>query len=291
MHLAHQAKQQVLAIQYLPPLSVTATRLLALFGNEDLSLKDLSETINQDPGLSAKVLGLANSAYFGQSQPVLSVEDAIIRVLGLNMVKSLAFSIALSGVFDTTRCPGFDLRTYWFDSLTLAVLSRQVGVAMAIDRRPNLDAVYLAGLLSNIGVLVLAHSFPDAFAEVLHKRNQSHKPPGILQTECIGLDQNTAGALLADRWHLPRIIIEVIERVGKSSDESPEDTDAPVVVRIVDQVAHWLRDEWEQPEMEQVRLQTLSRGSGLSVENLLLIKKGFLLKEEEIKGIAGLLAN
>ncbi len=289
MHLAHQAKQQILAIQYLPPLSVTATRLLALFGNEDLSLKDLSETINQDPGLSAKVLGLANSAYFGQSQPVLSVEDAIIRVLGLNMVKSLAFSIALSGVFDTTRCPGFDLRAYWFDSLTLAVLSRQVGVAMAIDRRPNLDAVYLAGLLSNIGVLVLAHSFPEAFAEVLSKRNQSNKPPDILQTECIGLDQNTAGALLADRWHLPKIIIEVIERVGKSSDERLED--APVVVWIVDQVAHWLRDDWEQPEVEQVRLQTLSRGSGLSVENLLLIKKGFLLKEEEIKGIAGFLAN
>jgi HD-like signal output (HDOD) protein len=289
MHLAHQAKQQILAIQYLPPLSVTATRLLALFGNEDLSLKDLSETINQDPGLSAKVLGLANSAYFGQSQPVLSVEDAIIRVLGLNMVKSLAFSIAVSGVFDTTRCPGFDLRTYWFDSLTLAVLSRQVGVAMAIDRRPNLDAVYLAGLLSNIGVLVLAHSFPEAFAEVLSKRNQSNKPPDILQTECIGLDQNTAGALLADRWHLPKIIIEVIERVGKSSDERLED--APVVVWIVDQVAHWLRDDWEQPEVEQVRLQTLSRGSGLSVENLLLIKKGFLLKEEEIKGIAGFLAN
>jgi HD-like signal output (HDOD) protein len=289
MHLAHQAKQQILAIQYLPPLSVTATRLLALFGNEDLSLKDLSATINQDPGLSAKVLGLANSAYFGQSQPVLSVEDAIIRVLGLNMVKSLAFSIAVSGVFDTTRCPGFDLRTYWFDSLTLAVLSRQVGVAMAIDRRPNLDAVYLAGLLSNIGILVLAHSFPEAFAEVLSKRNQSNKPPDILQTECIGLDQNTAGALLADRWHLPKIIIEVIERVGKSSDERLED--APVVVWIVDQVAHWLRDDWEQPEVEQVRLQTLSRGSGLSVENLLLIKKGFLLKEEEIKGIAGFLAN
>ncbi|MEJ2423320.1 MAG: HDOD domain-containing protein [Candidatus Thiodiazotropha sp.] len=289
MHLAHQAKQQILAIQYLPPLSVTATRLLALFGNEDLSLKDLSATINQDPGLSAKVLGLANSAYFGQSQPVLSVEDAIIRVLGLNMVKSLAFSISVSGVFDTTRCPGFDLRTYWFDSLTLAVLSRQVGVAMAIDRRPNLDAVYLAGLLSNIGILVLAHSFPEAFAEVLSKRNQSNKPPDILQTECIGLDQNTAGALLADRWHLPKIIIEVIERVGKSSDERLED--APVVVWIVDQVAHWLRDDWEQPEVEQVRLQTLSRGSGLSVENLLLIKKGFLLKEEEIKGIAGLLAN
>ncbi len=288
MHLAHQAKQQVLAIQYLPPLSATATRLLVLFGNEDLSLRDLSETINQDPGLSAKVLGLANSAYFGQSQPVLSVEDAIIRVLGLNMVKSLAFSIAVSGVFDITRCPGFDLRAYWSDSLSLAVLSRQIGMAMEIDRRPNLDAVYLAGLLSNIGVLVLAHSFPDAFAEVLRKLSQSNKPLDILQTECIGLDQHTAGALLADRWHLPRIIIEVIERVGKSAFESPEDL--PVEVRLVDQVARWLRGDWEQPELEPGRLQALSRVSGLSADNLLLIKRGFLLKEEEIKGIAGLLA-
>ncbi len=290
MQLARHAKQQVLAIQYLPPLSATAVRLLALFGNEDLSLKDLAETISQDPGLTAKVLGLANSAYFGQSQPVLSVEDAIIRVLGLNMVKSLAFSIAVSGVFDISRCAGFDLRAYWRDSLNLAVLSRQVGMAIGIDSRPNLDAVYLAGLLSNIGILVLVHSFPEAYAEVLLKLSrQSSKTPEILQTECIGLDQHSAGELLAERWHLPRIIIDVIKQAGQSPTESYDHL--PMEIRIVDQVDRWLKGGWDEESAEQERLLTLSQVSGLSVDILQGIKRGFLLKREEIKGIAGLLAN
>ncbi|MET0066162.1 MAG: HDOD domain-containing protein [Candidatus Thiodiazotropha sp.] len=290
MHLARHAKQQVLAIQYLPPLSATATRLLTLFSNEDLSLKDLAEAINQDPGLSAKVLGLANSAYFGQSQPVLSVEDAIIRVLGLNMVKSLAFSIAVSGVFDISRCPGFDLRAYWLDALSLAVLSRQVGMAIEIDQRPNLDAVYLAGLLSNIGVLVLVHSFPDAYAEVLAKfRGESQKSLEQLQVECIGLDQHAAGALLAERWHLPRIIIQVIEQTGKPLPE--QDGELPMEIRVVDQVASWLRIGSGPSGDPQAQLDSISDITGVGVEILQGIKHRFLLKQEEIKGIAGLLAH
>ncbi|MET0091398.1 MAG: HDOD domain-containing protein [Candidatus Thiodiazotropha sp.] len=290
MHLARHAKQQVLVIQYLPPLSATAARLLTLFGNEDLTLKDLAETIDKDPGLSAKVLGLANSAYFGQSLPVLSVEDAIIRVLGLNMVKSLAFSIAVSGVFDISRCSGFDLRAYWRDSLNLAVLSRQVGMAIESTRRPNQDAVYLTGLLANIGILVLVHSFPDAYAEVLHKiSRQSEKPLETLQVECIGLDQHMAGELLAERWHLPRIIIDVIKQTGKLTPDNSEQL--PMEIRIVDQVARWLKCDWDDEAAEQPRLMDLSDVTGLSVENLQGIKRGFLQKGEEIKGIAGLLAN
>ena len=98
-----------------------------MVADDRFSLEDLALVINQDPGLSARILGLANSAYFGQTNPILTVEDAIIRVLGLNMVKSLAVSIAVSGVFDSSACRSFDLHEYWSHSLSIAMLASDHG--------------------------------------------------------------------------------------------------------------------------------------------------------------------
>jgi hypothetical protein len=106
------AGQKILQARDLPPLSFTATRLLELSADPDVEVDDLAAVIEQDPALTARILGVANSAYFGQVNPVLSVETAIIRVLGFNMVKSLALSIAMAGIFDTSKCPSFDLETY-----------------------------------------------------------------------------------------------------------------------------------------------------------------------------------
>ncbi|MCU7810600.1 MAG: HDOD domain-containing protein, partial [Candidatus Thiodiazotropha sp. (ex Notomyrtea botanica)] len=89
MQTASTATHKVLKLKHLPPLSSTATRLLELLADEDLSLELLSNVISQDPGISARILGVANSAYFGQTSPIHSVEEAVIRVLGLNMVRSL----------------------------------------------------------------------------------------------------------------------------------------------------------------------------------------------------------
>ena len=84
-------------LEHLPPLTPVATRLLAVTSDPDLAINELAAIIEQDPPLTARILGLANSAFFGQVNPIFKVEHAIIRVLGLNMVRSLALSIALTG--------------------------------------------------------------------------------------------------------------------------------------------------------------------------------------------------
>ncbi len=211
MQTASDAKQQILMLKQLPPLSATAMRLLEILSNDNLSLEHLAKVIGQDPTITARILGVANSAYFGQTKPIHSVEEAIIRVLGLNMVKSLAFSIALSGVFNAARCQDFDLETYWFRSLSTAILSREICRNLEESMQPELDSVYLAGLLFDIGVLVLVHLFPDDYAKVIHQfRMTPNADFHQLEEKFIGINSQQAGAWLTDRWHLPPVVVRIV---------------------------------------------------------------------------------
>ncbi len=284
----NQARYRVEKLRYLPPLSATATRLLAMVGDDRFSLEDLAVVINQDPGLSARILGLANSAYFGQKNPVLTIEDAIIRVLGLNMVKSLAFSIAVSGVFETSGCRSFDLQQYWSHSLSIATLSRQISLAVDSERRPDADGIYLAGLLFDIGVLVLVHEFPEDYARVLQVvKEQPDMDRLQIEMDHIGIDHRQAGAWLAHRWHLPESVITIIaQTLGKGATP-----DCRCGTSLVGSVAEWVKYPqpseskltWEMPDLEN--------NCGLSNSRLEALKAGFLDKEEEIRMIANMLAS
>ena len=283
---SNQAKYRVQKLRYLPPLSVTATRLLAMVGDDRFSLEDLAVVINRDPGLSARILGLANSAYFGQKNPILTIEDAIIRVLGLNMVKSLAFSIAVSGVFDSSGCRSFDLQEYWSHSLSIATLSRQISLAVDSERRPDADGVYLAGLLFDIGVLVLVHEFPQEYARVLLMANEQPNRDRLqIEMEIIGIDHRQAGVWLGHRWHLPESVIAIIAQKvveGVASDWKCE-------TALIGSVAEWVKCPLPRESKLARTMPELENGCGLSNERIEAVRAGFLDKEEDIRMIAKML--
>lgn len=287
MHQPSQAKFRIQKLRYLPPLSATAARLLAMLGEEDTALHDLAMVINQDPGLSARILGLANSAYFGQINPVLTIEDAIIRVLGLNMVKSLAFSIAASGVFESTGCRGFDLQHYWRQSLSMAMLSRQISLALGREIESDPDRVYLAGLIYDIGMLVLAHEFPEAYARVLlTAEQQSDRDRPALEREIIGIDHRQAGAWLGQRWHLPDRVVHIIAQVPVEEAEHGSHCEAV----MVSSVSAWIKDPQPTEKKLTLGLPGLEMQCDLLPQRLQSIKMDFLTREEEIQTIAMVLA-
>lgn len=287
MHQSNQAKYRVQKLQYLPPLSATATRLLAMLGDDSFSLEDLALVINQDPGLTARILGLANSAYFAQQNPILSVEDAIIRVLGLNLVKSLSFSIAVTGAFESNGCGSFDLQEYWSQSLSIAMLSRQISLAVRSERKPDAEAAYLAGLLFDIGVLVLVHEFPEEYSRVLlQSKQQPDRSRLELETEIIGIDHRQAGMWLGHRWHLPEGVVNII---AQSVDEK-SDADSHCETLLVGGVAEWVKTPLPTELKLRQSLPGMDLNCGLSKEQLESIKAGFLHKEEEISVLAKLLA-
>ncbi len=279
------ARQEILEIKHLPPLSITAARLLEAIGNPDVEVEDLADIINHDPGLMGRIVGLANAAYFGQRNPITTVQEAIIRVLGINMVKSLALSISVSGVFQADSCPGFNTKDYWFNAIGCATLSRMMTLRMPIEIRPDPDQVYLSGLLHNIGYLVLAHVFPSKLSQVIALKEKDPEADLVsLQREYLGVDWISAGEWLVGRWHLPDFIGRTIESVvdaGFASDEAYDVNMVRSSIQWLNGLATAMPDELRLKQ-DKVLIQT----PGLSPDALDLIENKFLDQCEELHSLA-----
>ncbi len=237
---AVSVKSEVLELKHLPPLSMTAIRLIEVMADPEVEVDDIADIIEQDPGLAARIVGLSNAAYFGQVQPIHSVKEAIVRVLGLNTVKNLSLSIAVSGVFKTDQCHNFNVREYWFNAIGCASLARMLAMGISPEVRPNPDAVYLGGLLHNLGNLILAYAFPEELSAVLEqiRQEQGEVDPIQLQREQIGIDWISAGVWVARRWHLPESVVRMI---GGMQDELPITPDRFDAV-LVSGSARWIQN-------------------------------------------------
>ncbi len=198
-------------ILLLPPLPAIAGRLLDLVANDECDIGELSALIEQDPGLAARIIGIANSAYFGRPTGICSVADAIVRVLGLNLVRSIAIGIALSKPFDPSACPEFQLERYWYRAIQTANLCGRLAPRARLSEDLR-RCLFLCGLLHNLGQLVLVHAFPDRMGRVF--RDWAIAPErGLLalENEQLAMTEIEAGAILARRWQLPGPVTDVIE--------------------------------------------------------------------------------
>ncbi|MBZ0093608.1 MAG: HDOD domain-containing protein, partial [Sulfuricellaceae bacterium] len=154
------ARQEIQKQKELPTLSPDIQRILTACQDPELAQHALAKTLGESPTISARLLGLANSAFFGQQGRVHSLPYAI-SVLGLVTVRSIAVGLALSGVFRTERCPHFQSDRYWASAVMTALMSNELNPYVEEGLRPNGDSVYMAGLLHNIGLPVLVHIYPE----------------------------------------------------------------------------------------------------------------------------------
>ncbi len=276
---AAAARSHVMEVKSLPPLSVTATRLLRAAADPEIDIDVLSGIIEQDPGLLARILGLANSAYFGQVTSILTVKQAIIRVLGLNVVKSLALSIAMAGSFDTSRCPGFQLDQYWYAALGSAQLARLIALQSSQSAGLDVDAAYLAGLLHNIGTLVLVHTSPEAYGELLSALQQAEDTDVLdLERRIIGLDHNQAALWLAQRWHLPEVIAAVIGELGNDQYQGAHAS----LHCVVSAASRRLHRQLGGKAWELRQAACLQAGLGIGASALIRVETRFIESSDEL---------
>lgn len=203
---------EIQKIDYLPPMPSIAQEILIASNNETSGLDDIAKIIKKDPALTAKIIGMSNSAFFGFSREISNLEQAIINVLGLDLVKGFALSLAMSSVFDPEKCNNFDLKRYWASAFITAELAS--GFTSQLDSKHDLDPnqLYLYGLLHNIGILVLAHRFPNIMSELfLTAKVNKEKRLIDFEKETIDFNHHDAGAWLGHKWKLPHEVIDVIE--------------------------------------------------------------------------------
>ncbi len=207
---AAEVRQKILLLKEIPPMPLIAQKILCM--SPDVEIAELAATIEQSPEIAARLLGMANAAYFGWPGGVRTVYDAIYKVLGIKLVKSIVLGIALSNVFDVKRCRGFKAEYYWFTAMVTAQLSQTLFTSLDPDLRQDIDNIHLDGLLHNLGIPVLAHLFPEELSRAFVRPVAGETATTTERIRSVlGIEQAQAGGWLARKWHLPRDIVCVME--------------------------------------------------------------------------------
>lgn len=259
-------RHRIQGLASLPPLPNRSQELLHLLADPDLSIVRLIEIIELSPSLAARVIGVANSAFFASASPVTNVSDAVIRVLGLGLVRDLCLSQVLGVPFNTQECPSFDAVRFWRHAMATATLAPVLaGYATEVES-DSLSYAYLAGLMHGLGMLVLAHVAPGSMDRVL--RDEAVDDAQTLsdrQTDILGLDYAQAGGEIAKAWHLPAPIVVALDH-HRDTEYRSEFWPLVSIVGLADRIARARTSagtDGEDPDQHRVLLDKL----GVSASN------------------------
>ena len=193
------------SIMALPPLPATAQEILTCFGDEFIDANKIAAVVDGDPGICAKLLGLANSAYFGLAEPVNDIAEAISRVLGVDTVRSLVLAMAIQQSFNCKQCPEFDVVRFWTQSLMAAECCKKIASVDKSADDAERDLAYSAGLCHNLGLMALTHIEPARTNEVLkqNRENDQNDTLAELFNAEFSTDHKIVTAELGRIWSLP----------------------------------------------------------------------------------------
>lgn len=197
-------------LQALPAMPKIALEILSIKLANDQDDELLIKLIEKDPAITARIIGLANSPLFGTSRKIMTTSDAA-TVLGIKRVKMIALSFAMISSLTRKQTGLLDIATLWKHSMAIALAMDVLSKAMPQNIRPAEDNIYLAGLLHNIGYLVLDYVDPE-LSNRFHVRLAAEEKQLTMQLETEMLEMNHCelGALLAEHWNLPAAIVAVI---------------------------------------------------------------------------------
>ena len=186
----------------LPTLPGVAIKILQAMQREAPDIREIAEVISADAPLSANVLRVVNSPFYGLSNKITSVHHAMVY-LGLNAVKNLALSFSLLRGFAPKRKGAFDYVQFSKDSLMGAIAAKTL--AEKINRRHGENAFFL-GLLQNIGVLIMAESMPHEYESVIAAASLSRSPLHEAETSLLGINHMKVGEFVTESWGLPATV-------------------------------------------------------------------------------------
>lgn len=198
-------------LESLPAMPDIAHKLLALPLDTEAGEAQMLSLVEQDPQIFARLIGMANSPAMGVGRKINSIKDAAM-LLGLKRLKSVAIGIAtMSKLLNQPAGRNFDPHDLWTHSMTVAIVMNVIAQKMPKHLRPDDNQIFLAGLLHDIGLMVLHHVDPEASDE-LHRQLRLHPtcPINELELELLGMTHNYIGAQLVRHWHLPDDVIDVV---------------------------------------------------------------------------------
>jgi putative nucleotidyltransferase with HDIG domain len=203
-------KELIKYVEKLPAFPQSVTKVIELTSRAECSPKELVKVIEHDPVLTVKILKLVNSAFYGLSKPIKSINHGIVYA-GFNTIKNLSVSIAAIGVLPRKNAIGFDIDALLLHSIGVAIVSKRLANSLSVNPKEASD-YFIAGLLHDFGKVVLIQYKPDAYRQALDQAGDGSRPLYEAEKAVFGLDHAEVGALLAKTWNLPDHLVEGISR-------------------------------------------------------------------------------
>ncbi len=214
------AKRVICQIRQLPSHPTVYSELMKKLQSPEGDLEEVAMLIAQDPAMCAKMLKLVNSAFFGLSQEICSAFEAVL-VLGIERTKSLILFTQYVSLFRASKHPLFSIDELWNHSLVTASIARWILQAETREAA-RADEAFTAGLLHDIGKLMLAANLPEMYDRALKlERNQS-VASWQAEREALGVSHDTVAAGLLGLWGLPLQILEAIAGHHRPTAERPQ---------------------------------------------------------------------
>lgn len=192
----------------LPSLPTLYLQLIKLLQHPNATLKAVGELVAQDLGMSIKLLQLVNSAFFGLSRNVSSAIDAV-NLLGVETIQSLVLTSHVFSKLDAQQVADFSMESVWQHSLTVAGLAKAVALSEGLTKVQSEEA-YMAGMLHDVGLVVLATNIPEDFSKVLAMTKEQARPMAACELEILGATHTEIGAYLLGLWGLADPIVEAV---------------------------------------------------------------------------------
>lgn len=201
-------KQLISRIDSLPSLPTLYLEIMREVASPYSSMHKIGEIISRDIGMTAKILQLVNSAFFGFRRHIASPAEAA-ELLGLETIKALVLSVKIFSQFDHAGMKIFAADRIWGHSLATGIFAKTIAKAEK-KKRAVIDDAFMAGLLHDAGKLILAANLPQPYKEALAVARHQGSPVLEAERQAFGVTHAEVGAYLLSLWGLPFTIVEAI---------------------------------------------------------------------------------
>jgi two-component system cell cycle response regulator len=244
--------QKILDGEDLPTLSPIALKIIKLASSEEASATDLARLITVDPALTARMLKIVNSPFYGFANKITSLSKAV-TLLGMKAIRTLTLGLTVMDTFSGWEGSGFDYRDFWQRSFASGIASKFT----AQKRGLNIDEeAFIGGLTQNIGSLILARFFPDQYGKVLKLHYHAGGDLCAKERESFGIDHAKLGFELFSHWKMPTLLSNVIlyhHSPGEMPNSNSNHKLLTNIVYLSDIASHVLLDQDKGQHLQKLK--------------------------------------
>ena len=221
----------------LPTMPEVLVKLNQVMADPGKSAADVAKVVTADPAVSTNILRIVNSAYYGLQVRVSSVSLAI-SVMGFNMTKKVALKAAVFSAFGKRRekIQHFDPAAFWKHAVYVGVAARVLAGASTVFKDMHAEDAYIAGLLHDIGKILLMEKAGPRYLAMLRKSVQQNRPEVDVEMEDFGFTHADVGSVLAIKWSLPEDLAIAI-RYHHAPSRDPFHRSLSSLIHLSDQLA------------------------------------------------------